>query len=70
MSASGLKMFLECFLFPEKFAFKLQYSLQLTDILKGGHLLLADNFFSPAEFWSKSHKNFLKGGQVISGHSN
>ena len=27
---------------------------------KGGHLSVADNFFSPAEFWSKSHENLSK----------
>ena len=40
---------------------ELQYSFQLTDTLKAGHLCLAENFlFSPAEFWSKSHKKLSK----------
>ena len=40
---------------------KIQYSLQLKDTLKGGHLWLADNFFLTGRI--------LKCGQVISGHS-
>ena len=51
---------------------KKKYSLQLTDTLKGGYLWLADIFFfhRPNSGQSLLKKNFLKRGQVISGHSN
>ena len=51
--------------------FKVQYSLQLMDTLKGGHLWIADKFFFHRPNSGESFvKNFLKGRQVISGHSN
>ena len=50
---------------------KIQYFLQLTDTLKGGRLWLADSFFFHQPNSGQSLlKNFLKGGQVVNGHSN
>ena len=47
------------------FRFSLQFSLQLTDTLKAGHLQLADDFIFPREILAKFWSNNVL---VISGH--
>ena len=38
----------------------IQFSLQLMDIVKGGHRYLADDFISPVKFWWNAHEELSK----------